>query len=147
VEEEVMAQACQRCPDLCYDEESVKKAPQQTKDPRSGIKLRVLAWLSGWRRKVEAKEVLNFVSGDEAARRADVCAKCPQHCPYPTGCGSCRAALSKLRESVIGTHLPLDQRLAGCEVLGYDLQVATHMDMVRLNNKELPAGCWMRTEL
>lgn len=143
---DVMSQACQRNSDLCHEGESFKFPPQD-KNPKSAVKPRLLAWLNDWRKAVEERhERLVFVSQEEAAARAEVCARCDKNVLLPDGCSACRAALTGLRNVVIGSHRHVDKRLGGCEVIGSDLPAATHLDEIRIGEPALPANCWRKTQ-
>jgi len=135
-EAEFAAQMCTRHPDLCYNERSSWSPP---KTPEPSLKSRVLNWLDKM-----AKVTPVFVSEAEAAKRAEVCLRCPKAGPMEKGCSTCRNAVTALRETVLRGRKP-DKRLACCSVLGMDLQTAVHIDDARLNDNELPPGCWRRT--
>lgn len=144
---EVMAQACRNNPPLCIKGERVPYPPQN-RDPRSGIKLRVMGWLASViKMKKATPEEVTFVSGKEAKQRADLCAQCPHNVKMPEGCGSCRKALESLRREVIGGSRVADARLGGCEILGSDLATQAHLDEIRKSDPRLPAKCYRRTQV
>ena len=143
---EIMEQACRRNPSLCTESNTVPY-PQQTKDPRSGIKLRVMHWLVAWGKQARSLDGIRFVDAETARKRADVCAKCPRNALLPTGCGACRKSLASLRSNVIGGHRATDGRLGGCDVLGSDLPAAVHLDEIRIDDTNLPAECWRKVDL
>ena len=141
---EVMAQACRNNPPLCIDTPDKPKIPQQTKDPRSSIKLRSLQWLGKWSKQAAKPEGVKFVKPEEAKKRAAVCAVCPRNVKLPEGCSACRQALTSLRTAIVGGARPLDDRLGGCETLGCDLPAAVHLDEVRVKEAALPKECWRK---
>lgn len=139
--EEVINQACSHEPVLCVEQDprnllALKKA---------SLKSRVLAWLAGWRAK-KATEQLPFVPNHLAHSRTAVCAGCPMNQALPDGCASCKAVVKATRDEIIPGRFQ-DGRLNACMVLGEDLPTSVHLDLVTVDNGELPGHCWRRRTL
>jgi hypothetical protein len=118
--------------------------PEQVKAElrKTSLKGRVLKWFNTIR-KARAEREQQYVSETEAKARALVCANCPHNQPYPSGCGSCKAAVRASREEILGKRVA-DGRLNGCNVLGEDSATSVHLDQVRVNDAELPSFCWRK---
>jgi hypothetical protein len=138
VEREVMAQACQRNPGLCTDENAAYKVEVS----RASLKSRLLMWLAK-RQQTLASNPPTFVSEAEFKTRASTCAGCPLNQSLPEGCSSCRAAVNESRKAIIGGRFQ-DGRLNACSVLAEDLNSAAWTDEVRQENPELPGHCWRK---
>ena len=137
--DEVHAQACAANPELCWHDDEITK--QEIK--RVSLKGRVLRWLSDMIRHKE-KQPLSFVSDDESRAREDVCRQCPHNAALPTeGCGSCKKAVNEQRAALIGGRSRYN-RLKACSVLGEDLQSSVHLDLLVVDNHELPQHCWRK---
>lgn len=141
VMEEVISQACQRNPGLCSEETEAYRA--QIK--RVSLKSSILIWLNRIRKRME-KEPLTFVSAELRAARVDVCSRCPKNTGLPEGCGSCRAALKALMESIIGSR-PGDSRVNACGVLGEYIPVSAWIESPTIPQPNLPGECWRKRTL
>lgn len=135
---EVHEAACRMNPTICTEE-----TPEQAHAKKVvSIKSRLLIWLG--KKSRENKNVqLEYVSSEEATRRADICASCPFNTAIPDGCASCRATLKELRQSVVGMRV-LDKRVIGCLVSGEDLPSAVWLNSQTADNPELPPHCWRK---
>jgi hypothetical protein len=138
---EVVAQACQREPSLCQDDNGQNQAFLQ----RASLKTLVLQWLSQLRGRAERNEI-EFVEDAVSRSRADICAKCRHNQPLPDGCASCRAVLVEMRRTVLGKRY-IDGRLHECAALGEDTPVSTHLEAQALDRPDLPENCWRRRSL
>ncbi len=96
VHRDVMEQACDRNPGLCYD--SVPGRPVTTRTPT--IKGRVFEWL-GQLSRIARKAALDYVSDTQARSRAAICARCPAQKSFASHCSACESSLTALRESVL----------------------------------------------
>lgn len=137
-EEEVKAQACARNPTICRE----SGPADLTKARNVPLKSRVIAWLN----KLRADRGRSFVDEETRRARAGICAKCPKNTALPSGCATCKAALSALRKEVIGDRF-VDGRLAACDVLGEDLAASTNIELQAEPNPELPGDCWRQRTL
>lgn len=136
---EVMQQACQRNPSLCYEDGIRPASPK----PPTSLKQRAILWLNTML-GIHRKTKLELVTPAEAERRAQICATCPLNTPMGvSSCASCKQAAKVLRQELIGAR-KRDQRLEGCSVLGVDLVSAVHLDEPRVARNDLPAHCWRR---
>lgn len=136
-EVEVHDQACQNNSSLCSEQNPTVPVPRVMGGARS-LKGKALQWLAETRRR---KKELRFVTPEEAKQRAAICAKCPANQEISGGCSSCKRALSESREDILSRRF-LDSRLSGCDKIGWDTAVATHLDDPRVNDSNLPANCW-----
>lgn len=136
VEEEVIAQACQRYPVLCHEDDGRRQEQLR----KSSLKTKILTWLA-WLRGYKEK---HFVEDALARERATICATCSNNQPLQDGCASCRATVTALRKEILGPHRFIDGRLNGCLAMGEDLPVVVHLEMTAVDRAELPAHCWRK---
>lgn len=130
---EVHEQACARSPDTCHDDAD----PTTVRHLKiASLKGRALAWVAALKARPHT-----FVDEGLMRARANVCAGCPAHAPTAGGCGSCKKALKGVRQEVLGGR-PIDDRMAGCLVLGEDTGVNTWLADPTVANSELPKCCW-----
>lgn len=139
-ERDVTEQTCVNNPSACYSDDGQYVATLKV----TNLKSRVLAWFSQLRAQA-AREPLLIGDQENATNRANVCAGCPQNAALPDGCSSCKAAVRELRISIIGS-LPADGRLVhhGCNILGADLATQVWLDLITVDNPDLPPCCWRR---
>lgn len=135
--EEVHAQACQRNPQLCYNEAHPATLQKRTE---ATLKSRVLAWLSGIRKN---RVNLLFTDAGVAQARANICAGCPNNTSLPEGCASCRKVVRTIRTDIIGGR-GYDSRVQVCSAMGIDLPTAIHLDEQTLDIPSLPDHCWRK---
>lgn len=138
---EVDAQACERTPAYCSEENMT--VPPMTAP--ATLKSRVLAWLSGTLRG-QTEKPLQFVNDATALERERICAGCPRNKSLPEGCATCKAAVKEYRKAIIGSRR-VNGRLNACEVLGEDLPASVHIDEPRVENSDLPDNCWRKRTL
>lgn len=139
---EVVAQACQRNPALCYDDRRAKGQPAPK--PPTPLKAKVLMWLNSFLQAM-TKGPLQYVDANESRQRAAVCAKCPLNTPLGTSeCATCRQAIAGYRDKIIGNSRARDARLGGCSGLAVDLVTAVHLDELRVDAPALPNHCWRK---
>lgn len=140
---EVMEQACQRNPNLCYEDNGAPVSVTPTKT----LKGRILRWLAEKRIRFSSKKHPH-VSKDEVVTRARVCAGCPNNSSIPAGCSSCLMAMKESRKQLLGPRYSTRiKNLGGCSILGEDLQTSTTLDLVREHIPELPGHCWRKATL
>jgi hypothetical protein len=108
-----------------------------------------------------AMQVLNgraaFVSQEEAERRANICAGCPNNVTLQFSCGACMGGVMKLIHGVLGDRKTKnDYALGACLVCSCELKSAVHVPLdVQHNglNDELKndfrqiTHCWKREGL
>lgn len=136
---EVIAQACVREPILCQHGSNEAHAMAIKK---TTLKSRIISWLVAVRTNTEKRTVEESL----ARQRADICARCPKQEHLPGGCASCSNAVMALRKEILGNRF-IDGRLHECSVLGEDNPVSVHIDMIALDNPDLPGHCWRRRTL
>jgi len=142
-ENEVRAQACERDPVICTNDDGQHAALVKV----ATLKGRILQWFARIK-SLNSREPLQFGDQINATNRANVCAGCPHNKELPDGCSSCRAAVAELRSEIIGSR-PADPRLVqhGCNVLGSDLAASVWIDQPTVENTDLPAHCWRKRTL
>lgn len=142
-ENEVRAQACERNPAICHQEDGQHAAAVKV----ATLKGRILQWFARIRAE-NSREPLHFGDHTNATNRANVCAGCPHNKELPDGCSSCQAAVAEIRAEIIGPR-PADPRLVqrGCNILGSDLATQVWIDQPTVENSELPAHCWRKRTL
>jgi hypothetical protein len=140
---EVRAQACQRDPVICHEDDGQHRAAIKI----ANLKSRVLQWFSSLKSR-NSHEPLRIGDSENAKRRGDICAVCPHNKELPDGCSSCRAAISELRINLVGGQ-KFDSRLIqhGCNILGADLAAQVYIDDETVDNPELPDNCWRKRTL
>ncbi len=134
--EEVIAQACQRNPVLCHNEDGQRQLMLK----KTSMKSKILSWLA-WLRGYEGK---HFVEEGLARERANICAGCPLNQAFQDGCASCRATVTALRKEILGPKRFIDGRLNACLEMGEDLPTVVHLEMTAVQRDELPAHCWRK---
>lgn len=135
---EVMTQACERNPALCFEQPTGLPKPQTT------LKGRVFEWLAA-RSRMARQSPLDYVGDAEARRRAAICRKCPMQKKISHLCSTCSDSRAALRKSVLAERVPVDVSIEACSVLGSDLQSAVHLAEQPETNPDLPDFCWRRT--
>lgn len=141
---EVVAQACQRQPSICYSD----RRGQAPINPRVPLKAKVLLWLNSFLKVMEKGNPLQYVEAAESQQRAAVCAKCPLNVSLGTSeCSTCKQALAGYRDKILGRGRARDGRLGGCSGLGVDLITAVHLDELRVDGPGLPGYCWRKRTL
>lgn len=89
-----------------------------------------------------------LVGGDEAKRRAEVCASCPYNIRVG-GCPACHNIATKLTELVGANQTGLEHKLQGCGVCGCanNAQVWFPLDVLSKGvtpDMEFPEWCWKK---
>lgn len=140
-ENEVHAQACERNPSLCIQDDGgvTKRATQE-----ASLKGRVMKWFADIRARKPG-----FVDEHLAKARGVVCKQCPLNVGLPEGCQNCRHVLTEMRRSVLGGGKTGEAALThrGCTVLGCEPATAVWLDEPTVDNAELPAHCWRKRTL
>lgn len=139
-EKEVRAQICQNNPEVCSGETSEQREVSIVQV--ASIKSRVLLWFSQMRKKRDS-EGIHFVGQVERDRRIAICVHCPMQSAYPSGCASCKKAITEFRKDLT-EHRHIDSRLVGCSALGEDTGASVWIDEPRVEGDGLPANCWRR---
>lgn len=139
---EVIAQACASNPAFCREETEEQRRAYRT----VSLKGMVLRFLALARQHKDAGS-LTFSTPQDAANRADVCARCPYNQKLPEGCGNCNKARRESQLYVLGRQRNIDGRLNGCLILGEDLPTAAHLERVTVDNPALPANCWRKKSI
>lgn len=139
VESEVIAQACSRQPNICFEDRG-----HVVPKTRVTLKVRVLKWLNAFTQS-QRKQPLAYVDAATATQRAAICAACPKNGSLGvSSCSTCKQALAEYRKMLLGAARVRDGRLGGCEILGSDLVTAAHLDEIRIDDPALPGHCWRK---
>lgn len=96
-----------------------------------------------WLAKV-AQSRLDFVEPAEAARRAQICAACPQNIKWQTGCAPCNDNISVRVQNLRGSRAtPYDRHLFVCRVFGHLNEAAVWLADTQSSSDQLPPSvCW-----
>jgi len=145
--EEIEAQVCARQPGYC---QSTSGTPAQPRLPRKIIDNprtmthKILRWLAAvlnLRRAGKARKVAR----EEASRRAEICARCPQQRKLSAVCGACNTTRKSAASVLLGNEKRVNVELGGCRILHEDTSISVHLELEPGNNTELPAECWRKS--
>lgn len=137
------AEICEQCnlgPKRCKYEAPPVYAPKQLTLHEILIFLAVVkSWLQTGR---------EWVSQEEAERRAAICAACPNNVVIE-GCTACSRLVEKITEVIGNRTTQYDHMLNGCQVCGCSNRVHNHLPipvLARGTNEEMdfPSYCWKR---
>ena len=85
-----------------------------------------------------------FVSKEEAERRAAICSSCSENSPR-RHCGSCRGTNNIIKEILGNRSTQNDPHLGVCDSLGVFLKAFVHLAGKANSSKgELPDNCWLK---
>jgi hypothetical protein len=144
VDAEVVAQACQKNPVLCSEDNGATRAALVVTTTKS----RMLRWL-GQQQAAKQKDPgsVQFVSQDLHDAREDVCSRCPKDKALADeGCGSCRAAREAMKTEIVGKRRT-GHNILVCPVLGEYLPVSTWIEQQAVLNDDLWHECWRKRTL
>jgi hypothetical protein len=137
--DEVYEYVCGKWPHFCR---AASTEPPATRPSVLPFTHRVVHWLSQFVRAVPSS---SSVTAQEAARRASICASCPNNRRVETGCASCLDNIERV-SFVWLRGRERDQRLGGCTALGQHNGVAVHAAQWHDDPAAatLPAHCWRK---
>tara|TARA_R100000808_G_scaffold15629_1_gene35981 strand:- start:8348 stop:8947 length:600 start_codon:yes stop_codon:yes gene_type:complete len=146
LEEYVENYMCGLFPDKCVEVE-VKTQPDKAKKMTVGDVLRFTAMIGA-----DMMNGRKRVANEEANRRANVCASCPDNID-PDGCTGCnRGKMEKLVDALTGSiATPDDSRLKSCRHCGcinraqvwFPLEILQKFTTKEVN-QALPSNCWKK---
>lgn len=140
---EIEAQVCARHPDYCIKElRPPVSYPRERENPGQMTK-RIMRWLANilkLRRSGKAQKV----SREEAYRRAEICARCPQQRKMSSVCGACNATRKSSAELLLGGDRRINKELGGCRILDEDTSISVHIEQAPVTNPGLPENCWRK---
>lgn len=140
--EDVTRQACSRQPTLCYD-----RAGVTVPVPIVSLKSKVLKWLIDFVNRKKDGATVEYVSPNEAANRAAICAGCPLNVQIGVNsCSSCKQSVDSSRSVLLGGRVR-HPKISACSGLAVDLVTAVHLDEIRIENADLPSHCWRKKAL
>lgn len=137
---EICAQYCTAHPELCSKPWGAQRHPDL-----NGTSATVLDWLDVVRKASEKGE-LEFVSPEEAKRRAAICKKCPLRVEWPS-CVSCSKPTQALRWRILRGQQHSGAELGACTKFRIDLYVAVslkHDFAPSARVSDVPKECWKR---
>jgi hypothetical protein len=93
----------------------------------------------------------DFVSQEEAERRASICAGCPQNVPA-SGCAGCTSIISLIASIVGRRKTSKDDGLLNCGICGCANQAQVHVPLDVLakgitSDMAFPDNCWKKNSL
>jgi hypothetical protein len=139
LEAEINTQQCAKTPGLCHAPPGPPPAPLA-----AGINHRVLNWLSHILTNRRQNGTPAHVSGEEAARRAAICAVCPRQQALSSACEACLHSIKDARKVILGEQTPANRSLHPCGVLGEDTFSSVHLNLKPEIDPALPPYCWRR---
>ncbi len=142
---DVLDYVCTNWPHFC----SVHNPPINGGNANPSLASRVSVWMSGLYRAARTLPAGNFVTQEEASRRAKICEKCPLNKDWKTGCGSCLQSAVQLGYTFrAGRSVPNEKALGACEASGQENATAVWVKgLTPLSPDEyskLPAPCWRK---
>ena len=141
IEAEVNTQHCAKAPGLCHAPPGPPPAPLS-----AGINHRVLNWLGYILTNRRQKGTPALVAPEEAARRAAICAVCPQQHALSSACEACLHSVRDARKAILAEVTPANRSLSPCGALGEDCFVSVHLDLKPENEPGMTPECWRRTK-
>lgn len=134
---EIVHQACAKVPGNCIDDGS------GIGSIFPGLNSRILHWIGNL---VSTIRKLGFVSAEEAASRAKICAACPRQQAWADTCAACRTQVNNVAKELLGsrTLTPEMKSLKGCNALGEDTRVSIWLTQATVEDDELPDNCWRK---
>lgn len=89
-----------------------------------------------------------FVPQEEAERRAEICAACPEN-QRVEGCSGCRNLVGRLTQLLGRRKTKQDSKLQGCRVCGCSNVAQVHIPMEALSkgikaDMQFPDNCWKK---
>lgn len=141
---DVLDYVCANWPHFC----SEHNPPINGGNANPSLASRVSVWMSSLYRAARTLGG-NFVGPDEAARRAAICAACPQNKEWKTGCGSCLQSAVQLGYTFrAGRSVANEKVLGACDITGQENATAVWvkevMPMLPEQHASLPAACWRK---
>lgn len=136
---DLMNQICAKFPGFCRETTPFQLLPNTLMQ----FNQRVLEWyahcvrlkrINGWRRVDEA----------EAARRADICRRCPKQQSLNTACQACISSIDMARKALMDGAESKHQNLMPCGATGEDTLVSVYGDLPRISDVTLPPECWRK---
>lgn len=93
-----------------------------------------------------ARRHVKLLREDDAYKRGEICASCPQNIKWQTSCDSCNSDIdyrsNNLRQR---PKFLLDKKLRGCRLYGFPCQSAIFIDRDNLppRHDKAPDACWI----
>lgn len=136
-QQEITEQACRNWPDRCVD-----NTPRSFPETQPKLHHRILSWVGNLAGIIGS---VGYVSPEEAARRADICAACPRQKAWQGGCASCRTQVNGVvRELLKGRAQSAKMKaLSGCDALSEDTRLSIWVRQKPVDGP-LPDACWRR---
>lgn len=150
---EIAQQICEKAGSrYCYDMDNPSDVPNRPSKSTGGF-----GWMEFWNGTLNlgrwALKGRNFVSQEEATKRAEKCVACPNNLPVEA-CLPCKfkqAAMEVSKGVVHGLTTPFDSQLKICDVCKCSTKVLAHVYDPSYMNDEIPAdqlerykavNCW-----
>ena len=147
VEGDVEAYICGRYPNHCTPTGSGGTIEATPDEVPKNLRERVSQWSANRYASIGAIE---FVTQEEAQRRANICEGCPHNTNWRFGCPPCIAHADRdlimLRQA---NSVPNQDKLMGCDICGHDNGTSNWMPLDKLQHakkykEELPDFCWLK---
>lgn len=136
---EIQAQICGKMPGFCHESRplAVTAAGSMT------FNQRIVHWLA-WALGQKRVNATSRISAEEAARRAEICVRCPQQHALNASCGACIRSIEQSRTVILDGKRSAHLNLHGCAVLGEDCPTSVHLNLPPSDNPALPGNCWRK---
>lgn len=138
---EINDQHCANTPSHCRNAASTLVSPQGQAVPN--FNQRVVEWLNRQLDRLRVNK-LGKVSEAEAARRAQICQRCPAQRGLNESCKACLQGVRSARKVILKGGPSKHQNLLCCRVLGEDCVTSVYLEQPPVSAGELPAECWRR---
>jgi hypothetical protein len=141
---EIHGDLCQRFPGYCQGGPKPASEKPPATQPLDPLTTQIGRWLLGVHREAAAKAA-KYVPEEEAARRAAICAKCPEQAPLPAKCVSCAETMNQVSFQLRAGRDKSSRKLAACSRFGTDLRVDALLEQPAAANA--PENCWKNPNL
>ena len=141
---EIVERVCAQHPHFC----SAHTPPLQGALP--SLAGHVAGWMSRLYASLRASNIEHaFVGQEEAQRRAEICAGCPNNVNWKTGCGSCASATENEGFTFrAGRRTVGEERLQGCHIVGQENRTAVWLKspppVTPAEREAFPTHCWRK---
>lgn len=144
--EEITLFHCANNPSYCRQSgprQAVVTATRTENPPHQVVKNKLTQWFTDLI-KLKRDKKLPRVDDATAAKRAEICRRCPKQTGLSEVCESCHRGIKMGRKAVLEGQHSRHQNLKHCSALGEDCSISVHIEQAKSANSELPANCWRK---
>ena len=139
-EQDVFAQYCIRVPSHC---KNMSAGVRTVTHHSMSLNQRVMQWFANLL-DFKRRGPIARVTDAEAARRAEICSRCPRQKTLVQSCEQCLNTVRHGRKVVLDGAPSQHQNLLACEALGEDLPTTVHIEQPAVPEDRVPAECWRK---